>query len=70
MSSDDKVMSLEDFPLIDSSSESTESGEFKMGSIVRPYTDEPWAHSSDEAQFILIRRAIVEFNSDEFNYLK
>ena len=45
MSFDDNVMSLDDF-----SSECSESGEFEMVSIVRPYTDEPLAHSSDESE--------------------
>ena len=50
MSSDDHVMSLDDFSSTDSSSESSESGEFEMVSIVRPYADEPLAHSSDESE--------------------
>ena len=41
-------MSLDDFLSTDSSSESSESGEFDMVSIVRPKEDEPLAHSSDE----------------------
>lgn len=49
MSSDEEVMSLEDFSSTDSSSESSESGEFEMVSIVRPYADEPLTHSSDES---------------------
>ncbi|XP_015767112.1 PREDICTED: uncharacterized protein LOC107345868 [Acropora digitifera] len=50
MSSDDDVMSLDDFSSTDSSSESSESGEFEMVSIVRPYADEPLAHSSDQSE--------------------
>ncbi|XP_068696444.1 uncharacterized protein [Montipora foliosa] len=50
MSSDDDFMSLDDFSSTDSSSESSESGEFEMVSIVRPYADEPLAHSSDESE--------------------
>ena len=50
MSSDDDVMSLDDFSSTDSSSESSESGEFEMVSIVRPYAAEPLAHSSDESE--------------------
>ena len=42
-------MSLDDFSSTDSSSESSESGEFEMVSIVRPYADEPLAHSSDQS---------------------
>ena len=45
MSSDDDVMSLDDFSSTDSSS-----GEFEMVSIVRPYADEPLAHSSDQSE--------------------
>ena len=43
-------MSLDDFSSTDSSSESSESGEFEMVSIVRPYADEPLAHSSDQKE--------------------
>ena len=43
-------MSLYDFSSTDSSSESSESGEFEMVSIVRPYADEPLAHSNDESE--------------------
>ena len=43
-------MSLDDFSSTDSSSESSESGEFEMVSIVRPYADEPLAHSSDQSE--------------------
>ena len=50
MSSDDDVMSLDDFSSTDSSSERGESGEFKMVSIIRPYADEPLAHSSDQSE--------------------
>ena len=47
---DDEVMSLEDFSSTDSSSKSSESGEFEMVSIVRLYADKPLAHSSDESE--------------------
>ena len=64
MSSDDDVMSLDDFSSTDSSSESSESGEFEMVSIVRPYADEPLAHSSDQSEddendfsFVLVETA-------------
>ena len=50
MSSDEEVVSLDDFSSTDSSSESSESGEFEMVSFVRPYTNEPSAHSSDERE--------------------
>ena len=40
MSSDEEVMFLDDFSSTDSLSESSESGEFEMVSIVRPYTHE------------------------------
>ena len=50
MSSDDDVMSLDDFSSTDSSSAGSESGEFDILSIVRPYADEPLAHSSDESE--------------------
>ena len=50
MSLYDEVMSPKDFSSTDSSSESSESGEFEMVSIVRPYADEPLAHSSDESK--------------------
>ena len=43
-------MSLDDFSSTDSSSESSQSGEFEMVSIVRPYADEPLAHSSGESE--------------------
>lgn len=49
MSSDEEVMSLDDFSSTDSSSERSESGEFEMVTIVRPYVDEPLAHSSDKS---------------------
>ena len=50
MSSDDELMSLDDFSSTDSSSGSSESGEFEVVSIVRPYANEPLAHSSDESE--------------------
>ena len=43
-------MSLDNFSSIDGSSESSQSGEFEMVSIVRPYADEPLAHSSGESE--------------------
>ena len=43
-------MSLDDFSSTDSSSESSESGEFEMVSMVRPYADQPLAHSSDQSE--------------------
>ena len=46
MSSDDEVMSWMISLL---SSESSESGEFEMVSIVPPYANEPSAHSSDKS---------------------
>ena len=50
MSSDDNVMSLDDFSSTDSSSESSESGEFEMVSIIGPHVDEPLACLSDESE--------------------
>ena len=41
---------LDDFSSTDSSSGSSESGEFEVVSIVRPYANEPLAHSSDESE--------------------
>ena len=43
-------MSPKDLLSTDSSSESSESGEFEMMSLGRPYMDKPLAHSSDESE--------------------
>ena len=50
MSSDDELMSLDDFSSTDSSSGSSESGEFEVVRIVRLYANEPLANSSDESE--------------------
>ena len=53
MSSDDDVTSLDDFSSTNTSSKSSESGEFEMVSILRPYAtirDEPLAHSGDQSE--------------------